>query len=280
MQNWFNFEGKKSKMKNTPILLLCIFFSCWVLPTLYAQTEGISIPDTSRIEKVNVFGGVSPSKPVDMVVDDTQSSSVAYNTPLHEPLPAPDWTLKCNPVILARGEVPVYLEHKLNTSWSTEAAIGITFRDMIKDDVLQEKPLFQKDPNADVLSGLCGKIALRYFPGHHACSDFYFSPELDYTSYRKDITGVYMGSDGQYVKGKLRDEQQYADFRFQVGWQNSDALDSDFSFDWFLGAGIRLGSENNVEPDERNANVIVLNHANVVTPVIALGVKIGLGLKE
>jgi hypothetical protein len=251
-------------MKKLLVASFCFSILFVFAPCLSAQTEGQTVPDSSAPEKINVFAGVQPAVS-------------GYNGPVQHKIITPDWSLKCNPVILARGEVPVYLEHKLNQTWSAEAAIGITFTDFVKADILKGKSLFQKDPAVDGLSGICGKLALRYFPGHDAGSDLYLSSELDYTSYRKDVKGVYMDTDGRYTDGKLRDAQQYVDLKALIGWQNSDPFESDFSFDWYVGAGIRVGSENNVVPDERNANVIVLNHSDVVAPILALGVKIGLG---
>jgi hypothetical protein len=222
--------------------------------------DSLKIP----VSKVHVFSNPAP-------------------TPAPEPLadpfaPVAKWILKCNPLILIRGQVPVYMEHKLSSKFSVEGAAGFTLEDYGKEALVQGKTLFQKASNVQQLSGPCAKVALRYYPRGTALSEVYFSPEFDFTDYRKDVTGVYMNSGGRYANGILRDQQDYFDLRLILGFQNTDNYDSDFYFDWYIGAGIRAGSENNVSPEEGNPNAILVKHADVITPTVSVGVKIGLGL--
>jgi hypothetical protein len=249
----------------------------FVLLFLLSRGEGLiaqnSPSDTSHTitpEKVSVFEDFTPKKTYP-AGSSSSSPAVTHKVSI------PAWILKCNPILLIRGEAPIYLEHKLNKSWSMEVAAGITFTDYLKAVVMQGKPLGQKDPNVNQLSGLTSKMAIRYFTGHQAGMGLYFSPEFGYVDYRKDVSGVYMASDGRYTNGKLMDEQRYYDIKTLVGWQSSDPYENDFTFDWYLGIGLRMGHEDNVMPDERNANVIKVNSSDVANPLICLGLKIGLG---
>jgi len=230
----------------------------------FAQKNSLSGNDSLKLEKINVFSDVPvyPSR-------STVLSSDKKNT-------SADWSIKCNPFILTRGEVPVYLERRLSTDWSIEGAVGVTFADYLKEVVLKGGPLIQKDANVSRLSGICGKLGTRYYTGHNTSEGVYVALEADYTTYRKDVKGVYLDSDGRYTGGKLRDKQEYLDGVVLVGWKLSDPSENDFSFDWFIGAGVRSGMENNVVPDELNANVIRINRAEVLNPLVTVGLKIGL----
>ncbi|HXC05278.1 MAG TPA: hypothetical protein VNZ86_11035 [Bacteroidia bacterium] len=224
-------------------------------------------------------GGKPDSIPVPVHVN-VFSSSTSWPEPSvarENPVSPSHWILKCNPLIFIVGQVPVYLEHKLSKSYSLEGAVGLTFENYGKDALVDGKTLFQKASNVDQLAGFCGKVALRYYSRHTALSKVYWSPEFDFTDYRKDVTGVYMNSSGRYTGGKLRDQQDYADLRVILGFQNTENYDSDFCFDWYAGLGLRLGSESNVVPEEGNPNAILTKHADIISPTVSIGVKIGLG---
>ncbi len=243
-----------------------MFFLVLLLPgggILRSQTSGEGAVRKPKIDKVNVFGETPADERHDTVINRVATGAF--------------WAVKCNPVVLFRGEVPVYLERRLSRIFSLEAALGMTFEDFFKTSVVQGKPLFPKDPNVNYLSGFTGKLSFRYFPRGGALSGLYISPEIDFKNYRKDVSGVYLGSDARYASGKLRDQQNYMDLKALVGFQKTDEISHDFYFDWYLGAGLRAGYEDNVVADEKNANVIKVNHSDVLSPLITLGVKIGLG---
>jgi hypothetical protein len=249
------------KTYSKPVVLISLLLLCGGL--IPAQTNGAGDWRSLKVDKVNVFGDQQPAQPAVSVVEPVTNSL--------------SWAIKCNPTVLFRGELPVYFERRLNKSFSMEAAVGVTFEDFLKESVIQGKSIFQKDPNVDKLSGITSKLALRYFPRHNAFSDLYVSPEVDFKNYRKDVSGVYMGADNRYTSGKLRDKQVYVDFKAILGFQNTDEFNNEFYTDWYVGIGLRVGTEDNVVADELNANVIQSKHVNVLTPVLTVGVKIGLG---
>jgi hypothetical protein len=250
-------------MKTCPYRLLAFSILLFWGSGILAQSNGAGDWRSMKIDRVNVFSD-----------QHAPEVSAADSDPV---VSSASWAIKANPIVLFRGEVPVYIERRLNRNFSMEAALGVTFEDFFKESVLQGKSIFQKDPNVDKLSGVTSKLALRYYPRHNALSDLYISPEIDFKNYRKDVSGVYMGADGRYTSGKLRDKQAYADFKAIVGFQNTDEFNSDFYTDWYLGVGLRLGAEDNVVTDELNATVIKVKHADILSPVITVGVKIGLG---
>jgi hypothetical protein len=251
------------------ITLFCSF--CLVLllsgnGLLSAQNIPADSSDSRKVDKVAVFGDL----PATTLREHNLSEALKSQST--------DWILKCNPGILIRGQAPVYVERRLTKSWSLEAAVGVTFKDFLKEIILKGKALNAKDPNVESLSGLTAKLAARYFPWHHASTDFYISPEVEYVDYRKNVQGVYMGSDGRYANGKLLDQQKYYDIKALAGWQNVNTLENDFSFDWYVGIGLRVGHEDNVGPDQDNASVIKINSVQVISPLFTVGIKVGLGL--
>jgi hypothetical protein len=240
-----------------------ISFLFWVslalsAPCLHAQTG-------APVESVNVFedNKYTPSPSKSKEVDEDER---------------PAWALKFSPTLLTRGELPVFVERRLSARYGLEAAIGITFEDYFKETVFQGKPLLQQMPNENKLSGITAKFSLHYFTGKGKPGPLYLAPEIDFKNYRKDVHGVFLGSDGRYASGALRDQQIYTDFKAVLGYQTPEQFERDFFFDWFIGLGLRLGSENNVSYDEQNASVIRLKHVNVISPVLSVGVKLGFGL--
>ncbi|HEV7231294.1 MAG TPA: hypothetical protein VGO45_08200 [Bacteroidia bacterium] len=228
-------------------------------PSLYSQNG------SSGYERVNVFGEQHIS---------SQSRKPGETI---EPV-MPSWDVKFCPTALVRGEVPIYCEHRLSNRYSIEAALGITFEDYFRENILEGKPLFPKPANEDRLSGITSRLGLRYFFRKRAPSGMYLSPELEYKNYRKDVHGVYLDSDGRYTSGKLRDQQSYSELKVLLGFQNTENYEHDFLFDWFVGFGLRAGAEDNVSIDELNAGVIKNRHVNVLAPVLSFGLKLGLGL--
>jgi hypothetical protein len=75
----------------------------------------------------------------------------------------------------------------------------------------------------------------------------------------------------------LLDKQEYVDYLILIGSQNSREQDEEIFLDWFLGAGLRSGQENDVLRSENNSQMIVQRKVTVLAPMITFGVKIGLG---
>jgi hypothetical protein len=201
-------------------------------------------------------------------------------TPPHHSLSAEQphrWILKFNPTLLVRGEAPIYLERKLGACFSAEAALGVTFEDYYKKVFQEGKTLTQKDPATEYLSGVAAKMGVRYFFHRGALTDFYISPEMDYTTYRKNVSGAFRNGGG-YSEGKLMDKQAYVDYLFLIGSQSPRAMDQEIFLDWFLGAGMRTGMENNVVRTENNSAIIAQHQQSVLAPMITFGLKLGLGL--
>ncbi|MFI5149890.1 MAG: hypothetical protein ACHQRM_09175 [Bacteroidia bacterium] len=233
------------------------------------------------VAQTNTGGGTDPlripSSKINIVAPKELEARPASEPVKEDAAPDSKWIIKCNPLIFIVGQVPFYVEHKLGKRYSVEAAAGPVFDNYGKETFVNGKPIFQKIPNVQQLMGGCGKLAMRYYPRQTALSELYFSPELDFTDYRKDISGVFMNSSGRYANGNLRDQQDYMDLRVIAGFQNTESEDSDFYFDWYAGIGLRVGSENNVIPEEGNPNAIRIKHTDVFSPTISVGVKIGMG---
>ena len=224
---------------------------------------GLHAQTTAPLERVNVFPDVvHPSPPVIKKEENER----------------PVWSLKFSPTLLVRGELPLFVEHKMSDRYGLEAALGITFEDYFKETLFQSRSQLRGQPDQNKLSGITAKLSLHCYTGKGIAGPLYLAPEIDFKNYRKDVHGVFLGADGRYTSGLLRDQQIYTDVKAVLGYQTTELFDRDFFFDWFIGIGLRMGSENNVVNDEQNASVIRLKHVNVLSPVLSLGVKLGFGL--
>ena len=218
------------------------------------------------IERITVFGEYHP--PV--------SAPPVQTTETEESI-RPAWILKFSPTLLSRGELPVFIERRISSRCGIEVAAGITFQDFLKQTFFPNQPVLQANQIEEKLSGIVAKLSFHYYLGKSAPSELYCAPQIEFKNYRKDVHGVYF-ENGRYAAGKVRDQQTYMDIKAMLGYQPTEEFERDFFFDWFIGAGLRLGSEDNVIADERNSNIIKLHHVNVLRPVITAGVKLSLGL--
>ncbi|HEV7231295.1 MAG TPA: hypothetical protein VGO45_08205 [Bacteroidia bacterium] len=187
------------------------------------------------------------------------------------------WVLKCDPILLSRGVLPVFLERRLSRFFSVEGAMGITFEDYFKEFFIQGRQLYDKDPNAVKMNGMSAKLAVRYFPKHEGLSGLYISPELDFTNYRKQEKGIYINSAGRFTQGALLDQQKYVDLLAVLGTQNTNEAEREVYLDWYVGLGMRAGYEDNVGNDESNSGVIRVTHSEKISPILVFGLKLGLG---
>jgi hypothetical protein len=187
------------------------------------------------------------------------------------------WMIKFNPVLIARGEAPVIIERRLGRAFSLESGLGFTTEDYFKELFIQGKLFDQKETNITKLNGITARLSLRWYLRQEALSGFYIAPELVFANYRKDVEGVYLGPGGRYTSGKLRDQQNYLDFIATFGSQNAIESNGEFYLDWYLGAGLRKGMEDNVIPDEGNSPAIKVNRVSGLSPLLCAGIKFGFG---
>jgi hypothetical protein len=262
-------------------IIFCLMVSMLVkgADSLFAQqADSLALPG---FEKITVFR-LQDLQPTDNLLQAIPAKSTEKPHKAGDPLPPltnkGKWILKFNPVLVIRGDVPLYLERRINHTVSLEVAAGITFQDYFKEAIINDQPLDKKDPGVANLSGLSGKFAVRFYPSHTAPNDFYISPEVDVKNYRKEVSGIYQNDAGTYQHGTLMDQQKYMDVLAICGTQNTPEFDESVYLDWFVGIGIRVGTEDNVVNSEGNAATIELKHVNVMNPVLTIGVKLGLGL--
>jgi hypothetical protein len=268
------------------ILLRPLFCSLLLTVSGYAQAQ--SQAENGQIIQVDVFGK-HPEEyehKINLVVPDTMSKGDLSETgpiPIdkkHMNAHASDqhvWVVKLNPFLLIHGEIPVYLERKLAKSFSLEAGLGLTTEDYFKDFLLLQKLIIPRSPNVEKLGGVTAKLALKYYLKHTALTNVYISPEVDYKNYRKYVSGTYSNSGGNFSRGRLLDQQKYMDYTVVVGSKKTTEWDHDLYFDWYIGAGLRSGTEDNVVIDENNPLVIRLKTVNVISPLLVFGIKLGLG---
>jgi hypothetical protein len=264
---------------NLSLLLICLFL-LGSGGVLICQENGAEM----NIEKVNVFGESPATHATNL--PETSAVEAPASSPKEIPAAAPkkttsesqrSWILKYNPCLIVHGEVPFYLERKLSRNFSIEGALGTTFEDYFRILFVEGGRIGQTETNTEKLSGVAAKLALRYYPKHTALSDVYISPEIDFTNYRKLVTGDYSIGSGGYTAGRLMDQQKYVDYLLILGTQSPREKDEEIFLDWFLGAGLRTGQEYNVVRYENNISMIAVQQKTIVAPMITLGMKLGLG---
>jgi hypothetical protein len=187
------------------------------------------------------------------------------------------WMIKFNPALLSRGQAPVLVERRQGRALSLESGLGVTTEDYFKELFIQGKFFDQKETNITKLNGLTARLSLRWYLRQEALSGFFIAPELVFSNYRKDVEGVYIGPGGRYTSGKLRDQQSYLDFIATFGSQNAIESNGEFYLDWYLGAGLRSGTEDNVVHGEGNSQVIQINRVSRFSPLVCAGIKFGFG---
>ena len=184
---------------------------------------------------------------------------------------------KINPLLLLRGELPLYYERALTPRLSLELAAGITTRNYLSFS-------FSGDDVDDF--GEATKIRTR--PAFHLGARYYTTDDLEpqgwywqidltYLEYAKDIRTK--DSTGQFTDIRLPDRRIYNDLRLQTGYQMLSGT-SNWLFDLYGGFGLRDRSISKVVEDhnlETGVRTYGIEEVDDIIPVVFLGIKIGMG---
>ncbi|MEO6882469.1 MAG: hypothetical protein ABI199_00440 [Bacteroidia bacterium] len=187
--------------------------------------------------------------------------------------------IKINPLLIARGDVPIYYERKIAGRFSAEIAAGITFTDFVYE--FETGDVYST--NGTTVMGKTGyslEGALRYYIGYKntAMSGYYISPDVWYRTYNKQV-------EVEDVSGNLTgnfdpDSRKVLSYRLLFGNQNSG--DNALFFDWYIGVGMAQTTLNKVTYGVISTSYGIGNQTTIVSsqkwdPVFSLGVRIGLG---
>ncbi len=184
-------------------------------------------------------------------------------------------------MLLLNGEIPLYYERALNTSFSAEIALGMTFKDYIGDLWRSLDEDLEKD-NQKINSHFSYKLALRYYTGGVALDGFYFA--LEYAN-RKHTQDLSIDSYGyNYLTGTTHtrtynfvEEQFHNEFKMIFGAQEHDYWDN-FFLDYYIGVGIDKRKISSIEYHQENTtgiNTYRLEKIEDTKPRFYLGIKLG-----
>lgn len=183
---------------------------------------------------------------------------------------------KLDPLVVLRGEIPLYYERALSSRASAELGLGITTR--------------------NYLGGVAGEVSDNFSagvrivkkPAIHAGFRYYLADDLEpqgsylqlsfaYLDHSRDIT--LRDSTGQFTGQVLRDRKVYNDVRFYFGYQRL-ASTSNWLFDAYGGLGFRSRTFSSVKESINLATrawsyAMEDRHDNI--PVLFVGLKVGYG---
>ena len=186
-------------------------------------------------------------------------------------------SIKINPLLWLRGEVPIYYERAITHRVSLVLAVGITTRNTVGLG-LSHEPVDAYSAGTKVIMKPAFHAGLRYYlTKDMEAQGFYVQGEFVYLDHSKDIT--LKDARGRFTDRTLCDQSIYRDQRLYVGYQHL-ASTSNWLFDAYAGLGLRSRELYQVnEHMNLNDGVWSYTQTEVNDQVIAyfLGVKVGYG---
>lgn len=185
--------------------------------------------------------------------------------------------VKLNPLLLLRGEVPIFYERALTYKLSVEVGLGVTFRDYLRlsfggDDV------DDFGTGIEVVSRPTYHLGVRYYLGQDLePQGGYLQLQFSHLDYIKDVR--VQSIDGEFTNDKLRDRRVYNDLRLLAGYQMLSG-NSNWMFDLYGGLGMRSRAMDKVRENYDTVTRLYSYEVvkqNDIAPAFFLGVKVGLG---
>ncbi|MFN6944492.1 MAG: hypothetical protein ACK4ND_06060 [Cytophagaceae bacterium] len=179
--------------------------------------------------------------------------------------------IKINPLLILRGDIPIYYERRIKDQFSIEAGVGITHRDYLFDDLFDEYNNFSRTSRL----GYSFVLAAKFWPSSYtkALDEFYFGPEIRLLRYNYEV----MDCAFQSSRNLLSEHRMFTDFKITFGYV-SYVTDNVF-FDFYSGFGLR--SRNIKTTSCEYSNLRPSSKFEIVrdlVPVFSLGVKVGFGI--
>lgn len=145
-------------------------------------------------------------------------------------------SIKLNPLLLLRGEVPIYYEHALSRRVSLVLAAGISTRNTL-DMGHSHEHVDAYSAGTKVIAKPALHAGLRYYlTKDMEAQGFYVQGEFVYLDHSKNIT--LKDAQGRFTERTLRDQRIYKDERLYFGYQRL-ASTSNWLFDAYGGLGLR-----------------------------------------
>lgn len=185
--------------------------------------------------------------------------------------------IKINPLLVLNGEIPIYFERVLFSSFTAEFAIGITYVDYIGNLLDDSDKNYESSDRDQVHSNPSFKLGLRYYSGGIALDGFYFA--LEYAKRKYSITKeviIFDYNNNKETTSYFKEENSINEFKLIVGSQTHNYWDN-FFFDYYGGVGIRNESYTEIVEDFSNPNFTTykLEAFKKSGPAFYLGLKIG-----
>ena len=181
-------------------------------------------------------------------------------------------SIKINPLLFARGDMPIYFEKSIYNNLALEAGVGITLQDYVVnifDDIVW-------DNNSQI--GINRKIGYSYRLGlRYYASDYNFESEGMYFEiiYRSQLYGATLDKVGELTNLSNDLKHVNNDVLFTLGFVQ--IFDENAFIDPFIGFGIRRRNYDTISFETVNSTTTYsIVNENDVVPTLTLGVKFGI----
>lgn len=143
-----------------------------------------------------------------------------------------DITLKVNPTLLFRGDLPLYVEASVYKNIRIEAGIGITLRDYW-GEIVDESFLSSDKTQAEYSNSISTRIGIKFYPSDYSYlpEGYFFGIEHRYQDYKTKLIGF---NDLKVNSNLVR---KYNDIRFLAGY--SKYFDDNLFVEFYGGFGLR-----------------------------------------
>lgn len=182
-------------------------------------------------------------------------------------------SIKLNPVLFLRGDIPLYFEKNIYNNLTAEAGIGMTLNDYIlnlSNDIAWEQ---ESEVGINRSIGYSYRVALRYY-----ASDYNFTSEGMYfeLKYRSQVYNAELQNIGLIENIDKSLKHTNNDVLLTVGFVQ--IFEENAFFEPYVGLGVRSRSYDQINFDKTNDIVTSYNveAKTDLVPLLTIGVKLGI----
>lgn len=183
------------------------------------------------------------------------------------------FSVKLNPLLFFRGDVPIYVEKRLMSNVAIEGGIGFTHTDYfsVNSNIFSG---FVGDDDISNEMGVSGRIGVRYYASDYGYQSegAYFAIEYRLQRYNS-VLNSYNGVLG--LNEKLN--RTNSDFRLTIGYV--EYIGENFYIEPYAGFGIRNRSVDYVNGGTSSSNIDI-NSEKDMLPFLSLGFKVGIAVAD
>jgi len=181
-------------------------------------------------------------------------------------------SIKMNPLIFFRGDIPLYIEKSFSSKFAIEAGIGLTHTDYLAVASDEIEGFNYDDSEIKAELGFSGRVGMRYYASNYGFEPegVYFAIEYRYQHYNSILSSV--GTIENLDKNLQRTN---SDFKLTLGYVNY--FDENVYIEPYVGFGIRARSIDRFVGDEI-LNTVTIASENDIVPFLSFGFKIGISI--